>query len=76
EIEYKETIQKLQGSGTYTNGISEKLSSRISEIEKEQEDLLVCLAEQDLEVKRLKERLKSYGEVFETDEDEDEESEG
>lgn len=40
-------------------------------LEREQEDLLVCLAEQDIEAKHLKQRLVGYGETFDDDEDED-----
>ncbi|KAL2912602.1 Vesicle-mediated ER to Golgi transport protein [Polyrhizophydium stewartii] len=40
-------------------------------IEREQEDLLVCLAEQDMENAELKKRLRAHGEVFADDDDED-----
>lgn len=38
---------------------------------KELEDLLVCLAEQDLSIKRLKDRLREMGELVSDDEEED-----
>ncbi|KAJ3319488.1 Vesicle-mediated ER to Golgi transport protein [Boothiomyces sp. JEL0866] len=41
---------------------------KVKEIEAEQEDLLLCLADQEIEIQNLKERLKKYGEVFEDDE--------
>ncbi|KAJ3275936.1 Vesicle-mediated ER to Golgi transport protein [Terramyces sp. JEL0728] len=41
---------------------------RAKEIEEEQEDLLLCLADQEIEIQNLKERLKTHGEVFEDDE--------
>lgn len=40
----------------------------------EMEDLLVCLAEQDMEVTKLKDRLRAHGEVFEDYEDEAEQA--
>lgn len=38
--------------------------AKFKELEREQEDLLVCLADQDLEIQELQERLRSYGEVI------------
>lgn len=73
-------IQELEGSQPHTGsgvaapnegGGDESMQTRLQEIEQEQEDLLVCLAEQDIEVKRLKDMLRAYGEVFEEEEPED-----
>jgi hypothetical protein len=44
---------------------------RIQALETDQEDLLLCLADQELEIQHLKERLKGYGEVFPDDDTED-----
>ncbi|EGF77134.1 hypothetical protein BATDEDRAFT_36121 [Batrachochytrium dendrobatidis JAM81] len=52
------TITELQLS------LDQERAKRL-EIEQEQEDLLVCFAEQDMENSELKNRLKTYGEVFE-----------
>ena len=52
-----------------------QLKAKYGELEKEQEDLLVCLAEQDLEMKKLKDRLRAHGETIEEDEDLEEEEE-
>jgi uncharacterized coiled-coil protein SlyX len=41
---------------------------KISQLETDQEDLFLCLADQELEIENLKERLKGYGEVFDEDE--------
>lgn len=53
----------------------EKQKQEYKELEQEQDDLLVCLAEHDLEIKKLKLRLIDYGEkdiVIDDDDDEDE----
>ncbi|KND03311.1 uncharacterized protein SPPG_02358 [Spizellomyces punctatus DAOM BR117] len=62
------TIQNLQ------NALSEQ-SSKYAELESEQEDLLVCLADQDTQLQKYRERLKAHGEVIE-DEDEEEDEDG
>ncbi|KAI8047930.1 p115 like vesicle tethering protein [Thamnidium elegans] len=46
---------------------------KFSELEKEQEDLLVCMGEQDLDVKKYKKRLRDLGEAVTDSEDDDEE---
>ena len=46
--------------------------AKYSVMEKEQEDLLVCLAEQDMEMNNYRERLKVHGEVFDDEDDEEE----
>lgn len=40
-------------------------------METDQEDLLLCLADQELEIKNLKIRLTKYGEIFTSDSDAD-----
>lgn len=52
----------------------QNLLSAHAALEREQEDLLVCLADQDLLVQELKERLKGFGQAFEEDDDEEEEN--
>jgi hypothetical protein len=43
---------------------------KLKEIEHDQEDLFLCLADQEIEIKELKKRLMGFGEVFsESDED-------
>ncbi|KAJ3189847.1 Vesicle-mediated ER to Golgi transport protein [Gaertneriomyces sp. JEL0708] len=44
--------------------------TKYSELAEEQEDLLVCLADQDAQMKVLRNKLRSYGEVL-SDEDDD-----
>ena len=46
-----------------------KTLSGFQELEREHEDLLVCLADQDLEIQNLKERLRAHGEVVPDDEE-------
>lgn len=38
---------------------------KIENLETDQEDLFLCLADQEIEIENLKTRLKGYGEVFE-----------
>ncbi|EPB81545.1 hypothetical protein HMPREF1544_11735 [Mucor circinelloides 1006PhL] len=47
--------------------------AKFADLEKEQEDLLVCMGEQDLDVKKYKKRLRDLGEVVTDSEDEDDE---
>jgi glutaredoxin len=42
---------------------------KISQLETDQEDLFLCLADQELEIENLKERLKGFGEVFDEEEE-------
>jgi len=56
----------------------EKQKQQYLELEQEQDDLLVCLAEHDLEIKKLKMKLIGYGEkdiVIDDDDDDEEEEE-
>lgn len=48
------------------------LQKQYKDLEGEQEDLLVCLADMDMEVATLKKKLVGYGEVFEESDEEDE----
>lgn len=43
---------------------------KLKEVEHDQEDLFLCLADQEIEIKELKKRLIGYGEVF-SDPDDD-----
>ncbi|KAL1923427.1 uncharacterized protein VTP21DRAFT_8407 [Calcarisporiella thermophila] len=63
KADYQARVEQLQLS-------LNTLLAKHSTLEKEQEDLLVCLAEQDLEMKQLKGRLKELGETIEEDEEE------
>ncbi|KAI8983128.1 p115 like vesicle tethering protein [Pilobolus umbonatus] len=45
---------------------------KFSELEKEQEDLLVCMSDQDSDIKKYKKRLREMGEVVTDSEDEEE----
>ncbi|KAG2210898.1 hypothetical protein INT47_000052 [Mucor saturninus] len=47
--------------------------NKFSELEKEQEDLLVCMGEQDFDIKKYKKRLRDIGEAVTDSEDDDEE---
>jgi hypothetical protein len=47
-------------------------AEKYAHLQKEMEDLLVCLAEQDEEVKRLKSRLRELGEPISEDEEDEE----
>ena len=40
---------------------------KITGMETDQEDLFLCLADQEIEIQELKEKLKGYGEIFEED---------
>ncbi|KAJ1543679.1 hypothetical protein HK405_009139 [Cladochytrium tenue] len=43
----------------------------LQELTREQEDLLICLAESDLRAGRLRDRLRALGEAVESDDDDD-----
>ena len=49
------------------------MQESMTTMEKEQEDLLVCMGEQDLDIKKYRKRLREKGEVVTDSEDEDEE---
>ncbi|KAI8358534.1 p115 like vesicle tethering protein [Blakeslea trispora] len=51
--------------------IAEK--SKHTDLEKEQEDLLVCMGKQDLDIKKYRKRLRELGEAITDSEDEEEE---
>lgn len=53
----------------------EQLRERTQGLEKEQEDLLVFLADQDAEAKRMRKRLRELGEDIPKSDDEEEEEE-
>ncbi|KAI7872079.1 p115 like vesicle tethering protein [Spinellus fusiger] len=63
--EYKEKIAQLEASL-----VAEKTKS--DAMEKEQEDLLVCMGEQDLEIKNYRRRLRDLGQDVAESEDEGE----
>lgn len=74
-------IESLQSALTQQNSNVESLQSaltqqhsKFSELEREHEDLLVCLADQDEQMKDYRRRLRAYREVIESD-DSDEEGE-
>eukprot|EP00842_Homolaphlyctis_polyrhiza_P006543 jgi/Hompol1/6890/HPOL_002507-RA len=67
QSEYGAHINHLNGTVQHLEGqLQAEREQRLS-IEKEQEDLLVCLAEQDMENSELKQRLRAHGEVFDDD---------
>ena len=49
------------------------MQESMTNMEKEQEDLLVCMGEQDLDIKKYRKRLREKGEVVTDSEDEEEE---
>lgn len=57
---YKDQIASMEVN--IASDVTEDSSTRLAELTREQEDLLICLAEQDVEVQSLKERLRTYGE--------------
>jgi hypothetical protein len=70
--ELEETVGQLQAEVVEWKG-------KYETTRQEMEDLLVCLAEQDMEVAKLKERLMAHGETFDEgleDDEEDEEQAG
>ncbi|KAI8923994.1 p115 like vesicle tethering protein [Entophlyctis helioformis] len=58
---------------TTMQAVIDEGAAKYTELEKEQEDLLVCLAEQDMELGELKRRLRGHGEVISDDDDEGDE---
>lgn len=42
---------------------------KIAGMETDQEDLFLCLADQEIEIQELKEKLRGYGEIFEEEND-------
>jgi septal ring factor EnvC (AmiA/AmiB activator) len=50
-------------------------TERYETVAKEQEDLLVCLAEGDLTIRQLKDRLRALGQEVESDEDDEDDEE-
>ncbi|KAI7897457.1 p115 like vesicle tethering protein [Cokeromyces recurvatus] len=51
----------------------EEEKDKFMQLEKEQEDLLVCMGEQDLDIKKYKKRLRDLGETVTDSEDDDDE---
>lgn len=45
------------------------LKSKLQETQQEMDDLLVCLAEQDQDVKRMRDRLRQLGDVVRDESD-------
>lgn len=66
-------IQELETSQQAAGGtvVRDDVEGRLRDMEAEQEDLLVCLAEGDMEVKKLKDMLRAYGEEFDDSGDEE-----
>ncbi|KAI9206543.1 p115 like vesicle tethering protein [Polychytrium aggregatum] len=64
-------VDSLNGSITKLQSNIDANSAKFVELEKEQEDLLVCLADQDIVLKRYRQKLRQYGEVIESDDDAD-----
>ncbi|TRY75943.1 hypothetical protein DNTS_033502 [Danionella cerebrum] len=73
-LESRETMEKELASATSTATILQtekcKLQQEVQESKKEQDDLLVLLADQDQKILGLKQRLKDLGETQIEDEDE------
>ena len=67
ELNRQPSIPVINGAETQS-----ALEEKIKSLETDQEDLYLCLADQALEIKELKTRLKGYGESFEDDELQDE----
>ena len=67
ELKHQTTIPVVSGTVTQSD-----LEEKIKSLETDQEDLYLCLADQALEIKELKTRLKGYGESFDDDELQDE----
>ena len=67
-------VQELNSRLSKLNEEHERAVSEFKDLEREHEDLLVCLADQDLEIQTLKGRLRAHGE-FIPEEDDDEEDE-
>ncbi|ORY93958.1 p115 like vesicle tethering protein [Syncephalastrum racemosum] len=76
----KELAEAHTQQETLRNQVKEAEAGRaaaqesLSTLEKEQEDLLVCMGEQDLDIKKYRKRLRDHGEQV-TDSEEEEEEE-
>ncbi|KAI8084073.1 p115 like vesicle tethering protein [Gilbertella persicaria] len=82
ESKLKETESKLIAAPAMNeeqtakiNALEKQLAdekTKYTDLEKEQEDLLVCMGEQDLDIKKYKKRLRELGEAVTDSEDEEE----
>uniref|UniRef100_A0A671SF30 General vesicular transport factor p115 n=1 Tax=Sinocyclocheilus anshuiensis TaxID=1608454 RepID=A0A671SF30_9TELE len=72
-LESKELMEKELASATSTAAIMQaeksKLQQEVQESKKEQDDLLMLLADQDQKILSLKQRLKDLGETIEDEDD-------
>ncbi|XP_067297724.1 general vesicular transport factor p115 isoform X3 [Pseudorasbora parva] len=72
-LESRETMEKDLASATSTAAIAQaeqsKLQQEVQESKKEQDDLLMLLADQDQKILSLKQRLKDLGETIEDEDD-------
>ncbi|XP_043095461.1 general vesicular transport factor p115 isoform X2 [Puntigrus tetrazona] len=72
-LECKEAMEKELASATSTAAIMQaeksKLQQEVQESKKEQDDLLMLLADQDQKILSLKQKLKDLGETIEDDDD-------
>uniref|UniRef100_A0A8C1KWX0 General vesicular transport factor p115 n=1 Tax=Cyprinus carpio TaxID=7962 RepID=A0A8C1KWX0_CYPCA len=72
-LESKELMEKELASATSTTAIMQaeksKLQQEVQESKKEQDDLLMLLADQDQKILSLKQRLKDLGETIEDEDD-------
>lgn len=72
-LESKELMEKEHASATSTAAIMQaeksKLQQEVQESKKEQDDLLMLLADQDQKILSLKQRLKDLGETIEDEDD-------
>uniref|UniRef100_A0A673G8P5 General vesicular transport factor p115 n=1 Tax=Sinocyclocheilus rhinocerous TaxID=307959 RepID=A0A673G8P5_9TELE len=72
-LESKELMEKELASATSTDAIMQaeksKLQQEVQESKKEQDDLLMLLADQDQKILSLKQRLKDLGETIEDEDD-------
>ncbi|KAI8805038.1 p115 like vesicle tethering protein [Cladochytrium replicatum] len=80
---YRDLESKLAAQGSSVDATIGELRSQIAQLqsklaeqtgraeslEKEMDDLLVCLAEQDMENRKLKDRLRAHGEVVDSDDE-------
>ncbi|KAJ2765205.1 hypothetical protein GGI18_006264, partial [Coemansia linderi] len=57
-------------------GLVDELKERLAGLEKEQEDLLVYLADQEQQAKESRAKLRGYGEAIPPSDDEDGEDDG
>jgi chromosome segregation ATPase len=67
---HAQEVQELNKRISKVDEEHEKTHAEFKDLEREHEDLLVCLADQDLEIQALKERLRSHGEIILDEEDE------